>query len=218
MARGKLIVFEGLDRAGKSTQCASLVSSLQARGHAVRHQRFPDRTTPIGQMINAYLTGASEQEDHVIHLLFSANRWEVASSIKADIEAGVNVVIDRYYYSGCVYSAAKDNPSLSLAWARQPEEGLPRPDVVIFLDISPEAAAQRGGYGAEKYENARMQQRVRELFKSMRELGEEKEDFVTIDGGEEQEKVAAAVEAAVLEAFGRVDQGSLPLRAVKPLQ
>lgn len=35
-----------------------------------------DRTTPIGQMINGYLSGQNEQEDHVIHLLFSANRWE----------------------------------------------------------------------------------------------------------------------------------------------
>lgn len=37
-----------------------------------------DRTTPIGRMIGEYLAGQSEQEDHVIHLLFSANRWEAA--------------------------------------------------------------------------------------------------------------------------------------------
>lgn len=76
--RGKLIVLEGLDRAGKSTQCGRLVTRLQDLGQRVQHMRFPDRTTPIGQMINAYLTGTSEQEDHVIHLLFSANRWEAA--------------------------------------------------------------------------------------------------------------------------------------------
>jgi dTMP kinase len=39
---------------------------------------FPDRTTPIGKMIDNYLKGEAEQEDHVIHLLFSANRWEAA--------------------------------------------------------------------------------------------------------------------------------------------
>jgi dTMP kinase len=113
MVRGKLIVFEGLDRAGKSTQCQLLVDALQKDGVKVKHMRFPgtfsrsfflkkstktcfypdsdlfthalrglicnlDRTTPIGQMINSYLSGKSEQEDHVIHLLFSANRWEVA--------------------------------------------------------------------------------------------------------------------------------------------
>jgi thymidylate kinase len=37
-----------------------------------------DRTTPIGKMINSYLSGDSDSEDHVIHLLFSANRWEAA--------------------------------------------------------------------------------------------------------------------------------------------
>ena len=41
MARGKLIVFEGLDRAGKSTQCQMLVDDLQNDGIKVRHMRFP---------------------------------------------------------------------------------------------------------------------------------------------------------------------------------
>jgi ABC-type polysaccharide/polyol phosphate transport system ATPase subunit len=41
MPRGKLIVFEGLDRAGKSTQCQMLAESLQKDGLKVRHMRFP---------------------------------------------------------------------------------------------------------------------------------------------------------------------------------
>lgn len=43
-----------------------------------------DRTTPIGQMINNYLQSKSDLEDHVIHLLFSANRWELAYEIYLD--------------------------------------------------------------------------------------------------------------------------------------
>jgi dTMP kinase len=74
--RGAFILIEGLDKAGKSTQCDLLAKSLDSLGHPVLHLRFPDRTTPIGQMIDAYLKGGSEVEDHVIHLLFSANRWE----------------------------------------------------------------------------------------------------------------------------------------------
>ncbi|KAF2646921.1 P-loop containing nucleoside triphosphate hydrolase protein, partial [Massarina eburnea CBS 473.64] len=150
MGRGKLIVFEGLDRAGKSTQCEMLVEALQHDGKKVKHMRFPDRTTPIGQMINSYLSGQSEQEDHVIHLLFSANRWEAASTIQALVAANTTVIIDRYYYSGIVYSAAKLNPSMPLAWCRSPDVGLPRPDLCLFLDISAEEAAERGGYGTEK--------------------------------------------------------------------
>lgn len=144
-------------------------------------------------MINDYLKGDIEQEDHVIHLLFSANRWEAASSIRADIEAGTTVIIDRYYYSGCVYSAAKDNPSLSLTWARHAEVGLPRPDGVIFLEISPDEAAKRGGFGSERYENKRHQDRVRELFKEMSEMPDESEEFVVIDADGSREDVARKV-------------------------
>ncbi|KAB2576631.1 Thymidylate kinase [Lasiodiplodia theobromae] len=215
--RGKLVVFEGLDRAGKTTQCGRLVVRLQEQGHRVHHMRFPDRTTPIGQMINAYLTGASEQEDHVIHLLFSANRWEAAAKIKSLIAEGTTVVIDRYYYSGCVYSAAKDNPSLSLDWARHPEVGLPRPDVVVFLDISPEKAAQRGGFGVEKYENSKMQKRVRELFADIKTLQQEGQDFVTIDAGDTEDEVAKRVEEVVLEVVKKVDEMGSPLRLVESI-
>ncbi|KAF2090700.1 thymidylate kinase [Saccharata proteae CBS 121410] len=213
--RGKLIVFEGLDRAGKSTQCSRLASNLEENGHRVRHMRFPDRSTPIGRMINDYLKGGAEQEDHVIHLLFSANRWEAAERIRKDLEEGVTVVVDRYYYSGCVYSAAKDNPTLSLEWARRPEEGLPRPDVCVFLDISPEDAAKRGGFGEEKYENKQMQDRVRQMFGEL-QRAQEKDDFVRIDGGQSLEEVERRIWQLVLEVVKGVDEESRPVRFVQP--
>ncbi|KAK8041452.1 thymidylate kinase-domain-containing protein [Apiospora phragmitis] len=74
--RGAFIVFEGMDRAGKTTQAKLLQQRCIEEGRDVKFMRFPDRTTPIGQMIDAYLRGQTEIEDHVIHLLFSANRWE----------------------------------------------------------------------------------------------------------------------------------------------
>lgn len=214
MARGKLIVFEGLDRAGKSTQCEKLVADLQNDGVKVRHMRFPDRTTPIGQMINSYLSGQSDQEDHVIHLLFSANRWEAAPSIRADLAAGTTVIIDRYYYSGCVYSAAKQNPNMSLEWCRKPDVGLPRPDLCLFLDISADDAAKRGGFGTEKYEKKDMQDRVRELFETLMQK-KEGEDFVRIYAGTSLEEVAAKVREQADRCIERVAKGQLPLRTVE---
>ena len=75
-ARGALIVLEGADRAGKSTQCARLVAALQAAGVDAAGWRFPDRTSGCGRMIDAYLKSQSELDDAAVHLLFSANRWE----------------------------------------------------------------------------------------------------------------------------------------------
>lgn len=118
-------------------------------------------------MINSYLTSQTQQDDHSIHLLFSANRWEAIKGIERDLDAGVDVVVDRYSFSGAVYSAAKANPDLSLEWAWSPEIGLLKPDVLLFLDISPADAAKRGNYGEERYETELMQLRVRTLFKNL---------------------------------------------------
>lgn len=171
--RGAFIVFEGMDRAGKTTQAKLLQVRCIESGREVKFMRFPDRTTPIGQMIDAYLKGEAEIEDHVIHLLFTANRWEAAKKIKNELEAGRTVICDRFYHSGIVYSAAKQLPSLSLSWAKAPEIGLPRPDMVLFLDLEEAVARSRGGWGGEVYEKGEMQRRVRELFwgLSMGDLG-----------------------------------------------
>ena len=118
----------------------------------------------MGQMISSYLTSTTEMDDHAIHLLFSANRWEKAAYIKSTIAAGYTIVCDRYVYSGMVYSTAKGNKELGLEWAKSPDVGLPRPDLVVFLDLEPEEAERRGGWGEEKYEKQEMQLRVRKLF------------------------------------------------------
>ena len=102
------------------------------------------------------------------------------------------MVIDRYYYSGIVYSAAKGNPSLSLQWARNPEIGLPLPDLCVFLDITPQAAAKRGGFGNEKYETSAMQKRVRELFHSLMELPDGR-NMRIVDAGRNVDEVGEEV-------------------------
>ncbi|KAJ5134481.1 hypothetical protein N7448_000499 [Penicillium atrosanguineum] len=211
--RGALIVVEGLDRAGKSSQCEMLQTYLKEQGHSVKYIRFPDRTTPIGKLIDSYLRGSANQEDHAIHLLFSANRWEIAKSIEEDINSGITVIVDRYSYSGAVYSAAKANPTLSLEWAWQPELGLPRPDICLFLSISAEEAAKRGGYGAERYENETMQTRVRELFRT---LFERQKDVYVVDAGKTLTEVSKDIQNAVLNCLACLDTiGSL--RKLGPL-
>ncbi|KAL9613282.1 MAG: hypothetical protein Q9167_002191 [Letrouitia subvulpina] len=215
-SRGALIVIEGLDRAGKTTQCERLCQGLEDKGLQIKRMKFPgqntpvthkpllckmliavsDRSTPIGRSIDRYLKGDLQQEDHVIHLLFSANRWEAASQMRDDISQGTTVVIDRYYYSGIVYSAAKGCADLSLDWARQPDVGLPKPDICIFLDISPEKAAQRGGFGVERYETDSMQKRVRQLFYEMLASQEEAE-MRLVDAGQKMDKVTEDIMSLV---------------------
>ncbi|ANB14306.1 bifunctional thymidylate/uridylate kinase [Sugiyamaella lignohabitans] len=171
--RAPLILIEGLDRAGKSSQCEILIKNIAQLSNETGFQepqllKFPDRTTAIGQMINSYLTNSSESlSDQAIHLLFSANRWEVAPRLISLLESGVPVVLDRYVYSGIAFSAAKETPGMTLDWCRNPDIGLPAPDLTIFLDVSEEVAQSRGGYGQERYEKLEFQRKVRQQFHTL---------------------------------------------------
>ncbi|KAI0039623.1 thymidylate kinase [Auriscalpium vulgare] len=204
MTRGAFIVIEGLDRSGKSTQAAALLARLHAEGIPAALHKFPDRTTPIGQMIDAYLRSEAELDDRAVHLLFSANRWELAAQLNATLAAGTTVLCDRYAFSGAVFSTSKGLPA---AWCRAPDAGLPAPDLTLFLDIAPEHARARGGYGAERYENEAMQARVRELFARMGESGDAGM-WVTVDAGQAQDAVARDVWTA-FEPFARGVEGKV---------
>lgn len=143
-------------------------------------------------MIDSYLQSKSELDDHAIHLLFSANRWELASTIEGLLESGTTVLCDRYAFSGIAFSASKGLP---YEWCRSPDIGLPAPDLVLFLDITPEKARERGGYGNERYEKEEMQRRVREQYKRIE--SENIVQWATIDAGREREQVAADIWAHV---------------------
>ena len=167
--RGALIVLEGVDRAGKSTQCAKMVDFLQSIGRPAELWRFPDRTTTIGEMINSYLSNATEIDDGCIHLLFSANRWEKKDQMMKKLQQGVTLVVDRYAFSGVAFTAAKGISGLHREWCMAPDTGLIAPDVVYFLELSPEAAAARGGFGEERYERPAFQQAVVKEFQHMKD-------------------------------------------------
>ncbi|KAG1839380.1 thymidylate kinase-domain-containing protein [Suillus tomentosus] len=211
--RGAFIVIEGLDRSGKSTQVSLLHDRLQDAQNAgptkVVMLHFPIRTTAIGKMIDAYLHSESELDDHTIHLLFSANRWEIASTITAHLEQGTTVLADRYAFSGIAFSARKGLP---YEWCRAPDVGLPAPDLTLFLNISPEVAATRAGYGLERYEKEEVQKGVKQVFdkigREMQEDGGSEGKWVEIDAGKTKEEVAEDLWKAVEPLVNGV-QGSI---------
>lgn len=140
----------------------------------------------------------------------------MAEQIKDLINAGTTVVIDRYYYSGCVYSAAKQNPSMDLNWCRHMEVGLPRPDLCLFLDVAAEEQERRGGFGNERYEKRELQDRVRELFSEMRTHKDEKDDIVVVNAGSGIEDVEKEIQRVVSARFEKEGVGKGPLRFIRP--
>jgi len=158
--RGLFFVFEGLDRSGKSTQSKMLTKKLE-QSSSVKWRCFPDRGTPTGMLIDMYLRRMIELPDETIHLLFSANRWECATSIVETLNTGTSVICDRYAFSGVAYSAAK---GLDLSWCQTPDIGLPVPDGIFYLHIDQSVGASRANFGDERYENTTMQTSVRQQF------------------------------------------------------
>ncbi|KAF3835734.1 hypothetical protein F7725_028292 [Dissostichus mawsoni] len=154
--RGALIVLEGVDKAGKTTQCKKLVHALQQSGRPAEMMRFPERTTTIGQLISAYLENKSDLEDHTVHLL---------PLMKKKLEQGTTLVVDRYAFSGVAFTSAK--PGFCLDWCMKPDVGLPKPDLVMFLQLSPAEAALRGQFGEERYETSVFQRAVQQKFEHL---------------------------------------------------
>ncbi|XP_017483208.1 PREDICTED: thymidylate kinase [Rhagoletis zephyria] len=159
--RGALIVLEGCDRSGKSSQSRLLFEFLCNRGVQAKHLVFPNRSSEIGGTINAYLKNSRELNDQVIHLLFTANRWEFKKEIEDLLNAGTTLVVDRYSYSGVAYSVAK---GLDFDWCMAPEKGLIRPDAVFYLKAPIEQLMQRGEFGEERYEKKDFQLKVASVF------------------------------------------------------
>lgn len=155
-------MFEGVDRCGKTTQAKKLVESFIRNGRAAVFMRFPDRETEIGKMISGYLERSRDLDDHAVHLLFSANRWECKQSILDTLQSGRHVIMDRYAYSGVAFTSAK--PGMDLGWCKSCDAGLPEPDVVLYMRLSTEAAATRGGFGMERYESSEFQAKVQQQF------------------------------------------------------
>lgn len=168
MARGRLILIEGLDRSGKSSQAKILEERLRKS----KLVKFPERSTKVGAIINEYLTRSDFQlSDQTAHLLFSANRWELSSQILEWLHEGFFVVLDRYIYSGVAYSLAKLRAGLSTSpemcdvnWLFGPDRGLPEPDATIFLTLPIEVLCERKGWGEERYEDKVFQQMVKECY------------------------------------------------------
>ncbi|XP_018419445.1 PREDICTED: thymidylate kinase isoform X3 [Nanorana parkeri] len=144
--RGALIVLEGADRAGKSTQAKRLVESLKERGYQAEGMRFPERTTEIGRLVGSYLEKKSNLEDHT---------------------------------------------NFSLHWCKQPDVGLPKPDIVLFLDISAEAAAKRGDFGNERYETSAFQKMVQKRYAELME--DRSLNWQVIDAAQSMEEVHSAI-------------------------
>lgn len=140
MAKGRIIVIEGTDKAGKTTQSRMLQEAIKALGKICVVIDFPDYTTPIGLEIRAFLDGRRDYPAETKHLLFSANRWEKKKEIESMVENGTIVVMNRYWQSNLVYGVSN---GMDESWLLKLDKGLPKEDIVLLLLVNPATSKSR---------------------------------------------------------------------------
>lgn len=178
-----LIVIEGSDKAGKATQTQLLADRLAKEGFSVKTMAFPDYSTKIGDEIKAFLHSKRDYPIEVRHMLLSANRWEKKAAIEAMLKANKIVILNRYYQSNLVYGLAS---GLKLEWLQSLDAGLPKEDLVIVLDVSPEVSIKRMQRKGDIFEmNHDIMNNVPRLY---RELAH-KYNWVLINGDRSKEDV-----------------------------
>lgn len=160
-----IIVIEGSDQAGKKTQAELLAQALKKNKIKTKTFSFPDYTTPLGKEINRFLHGKRKYPSQVIHCLLAANRWEKLQDIKSAQEQNSVLIMNRYYQSNLVYGVAN---GMKLSWLQGLDEGLPRADLVIVLDVSQKESFSRKKSNRDKFEkNAQFLKTISSTYRKL---------------------------------------------------
>jgi dTMP kinase len=193
---GLFVTFEGVDRAGKTTQAGMLRAALGDRAVAVREPGG----TPAGERIRAILKdGSIELDPRSEALLFAAARAElVARVIEPALAQGKIVVSDRYLDSSLAYQG--EARRLGVEEVRQINRfatfGL-EPDITFLLEVDLADAAARGGESDRFEDEGRgLQERVRDAYERLAE--ENPERWRRIDASRPVDEVHAEVLAMVV--------------------
>ncbi|MDH3191648.1 MAG: dTMP kinase [Nitrosopumilus sp.] len=159
-----IIVIEGGDQAGKKTQTGMLEKALKKRKITTKTFSFPDYQTPIGKEISKYLTGKRNFPPQVIHCLLAANRWEKLNEILEAQSKHSVVIMNRYYQSNLVYGLAN---GMKQKWLENLDDGLPKADLVILLDVTQTESFNRKKTNRDKFEkNIEFLRKISKIYRT----------------------------------------------------
>lgn len=153
--RGKIIVIEGTNCSGKETQSKLLVKKLKEAGICVENYSFPCYETATGKIVGGpllgkkyigesyFLEGLPNVDPKIVSLYTAADRKYNIKLIIDKLNAGINIVLDRYVYSNMAFQGAKFKDDLQrlqfFEWIESLEFGLlelPKSDINIFLHMN----------------------------------------------------------------------------------
>ena len=200
--RGRFIVIEGIDGAGKTTQIELLAEKLRGEGRTVCVTAEPTASVSGGLLRDA-LGGIANRTACEMAALFVLDRIfhnVNPNGINAMLERGIDVICDRYYYSSLAYQGSQTD----FEWVKNMNLGCPEiriPDLCIFLDLAPEESLKRISKGrttTELYEKLDTLESVRKRFYDVFEMLKDRDNIKVIDTtGDSIDEVAQKISNAV---------------------
>lgn len=204
MKKNLFIAFEGIDGSGKSTQVKLLAQKLEKQGHKV-YCTFEPTDSAIGVLIRKIFSHQMEGDHRTIAGLFVADRLDHLLNsnygILKKLEEGYTVITDRYYFSSYAYHGVH----MDMDWVIQANAlsaELLRPDLNIFIDISPEESMHRinkGRENVEMYETLDNLKKVQQLYFEAFEKLKDKEKVCIINGEGKEDLIATDVWNSVIQ-------------------
>ncbi|MDP9079375.1 MAG: dTMP kinase [Bacteroidota bacterium] len=206
MKKNFFIAFEGIDGSGKSTQVKLLKEKLEAAGLKVYVTCEPT-DSPMGKMIREIFSHKIEADHRTIAALFVADRLDhllnKTNGILKMLEDGYTVITDRYYLSSYAYQS----PYMDLNWVIQANSlsaGLLRPDLNVYIDISPEISIERinkGRTSVELYETIGNLKNVRDKYFEIIELLKNEEKVFVTNGNQAPDGIANEIWTEISNRF-----------------
>jgi dTMP kinase len=198
MSRGKLIVLEGGDASGKTTQLKLLVSKLESEGKEVVNMHFPKHDISFGKVVDAYLRGEYGDKKLIppefVAMLYMSDFYESKNEMNRLLNEGKNIVLSRFFTSTLTYQTAlakEEEKDALRKWIYDVCERLPQPDLVLvlyvpaviannFLDNANRNEAYKLGAKKDQHENDFEFQKdyMKEFDKAINKFGWKKIDCV----------------------------------------
>jgi dTMP kinase len=192
---GLLIVIEGIDGVGKSTQANGLEAWLRENGHAVVRSKEPT-DGPFGRKLRLSMVEGRLAPREELDLFLADRRQHVEELIAPTLAAGTHVLLDRYYFSTVAYQGARGFDPVDLL--AENEAFAPAPDALLLLDMPAANSVARiraeRGAGVDTFEVPEALERSRKIFL---ELAQRADYALVLDADAPREEIQAAMRAHV---------------------
>jgi dTMP kinase len=205
--RGYFISFEGIDGSGKSTQARRLADALRAAGGDPVLTREPGGAPGAEEIRRLLVEGDPERwsPETEILLFYAARRDHLERTILPALDAGRDVVTDRFADSTRVYQGATRGDLRALVDAIHAQVIGLEPDLTLILDMEPERALRRGlarRSGEDRFEEFGLpfQEKLRGGFRAL--AREAPERCVLIDASRTPDAIAAEIQATLRDRLG----------------